>query len=94
MCAVAHLQCSATLIFAKYSSPLLGTAVQDRLAKYSRQQACVAAETPMETCSKYMCAVAHLQCSATLTFAKYISPLFSIAQQYRLIAGLCCCRNT
>ena len=31
MCAVAHLQCSATLIFAKYSSPLLGTAVQDRL---------------------------------------------------------------
>ena len=41
-----------------------------------------------------MCAVAHLQCSATLTFAKYISPLFSIAQQYRLTAGLCCCRNT
>ena len=31
MCAVAHLQCSATLILAKYSSPLLGTAVQDRL---------------------------------------------------------------
>ena len=41
-----------------------------------------------------MCAVAHLQCSATLTFAKYISPLFSIAQQYRLTAELCCCRNT
>ena len=24
MCAVAHLQCSATLIFATYSNPLLG----------------------------------------------------------------------
>ena len=28
MCAVAHLQCSDTLIFAKYSNPLLGTALK------------------------------------------------------------------
>ena len=41
-----------------------------------------------------MCAVAHLQCSATLTLAKYISPLFSIAQQYRLTARNILALNT
>ena len=89
MCAVAHLQCSATLIFAKYSSPLLGTVVQDRLTAGLR-----CCKTPKETCSKYMCAVAHLQCSATLIFATYSNPLLGTAVQDRLTAGLCCCRNT
>ena len=41
-----------------------------------------------------MCAVAHLQCSATLIFAKYSSPLLGTAVQHRLTAGWCCCRNT
>ena len=87
MCAVAHLQCSATLTL-QNTGPLLGTAVQDRLTA-----GCVAAETTMETCFRYMCAVAHLQCSATLIFAKYSSPLLGSVVQYRLTTGLCCCRN-
>ena len=41
-----------------------------------------------------MRAVAHLQCSATLIFAKYSSPLLGTVVQYRLTAGLCCCKNT
>ena len=41
-----------------------------------------------------MCAVAHLQRSATLIFATYSSPLLGTAVQYRLTAGLCCCKKT
>ena len=41
-----------------------------------------------------MCAVAHLQRSATLIFATYSSPLLGTAVQYRLTAGLCCCKNS
>ena len=41
-----------------------------------------------------MCAVAHLQCSATLIFATYSSPLLGTAVQYRLTAGWRCCKNT
>ena len=48
----------------------------------------------METSSKYMRAVAHLQCSATLIFATYSSPLLGTAVQDRLTAGLCCCKDT
>ena len=66
MCAVAPSVGSATLIFAKYSSLLFSIAA----ATQPDSQACIAAETRKETCSKYMCAVAHLQCSATLIFAK------------------------
>ena len=48
----------------------------------------------METCSNYMIAVANLQCSATLIFAKYSTPLLNTAVQDRLTAGLRCCKNT
>ena len=48
----------------------------------------------MEICSNYMIAVANLQCSATLIFAKYSSPLLGTAVQDRLTAGLCCCKKT
>ena len=89
MCAVAHLQCSATLIFATYSNPLLGTAVQDRLTA-----GLCCCRNITKTCSKCMCAVAHLQCSATLIFATYSSPLLGTAVQDRLTAGLCCCKNS
>jgi len=63
------------------------------LCKSSSQQFCVCANTTMEICSSYRCAVTQHQCTATLYLANFIS-LLSAAVQIRLTAGLCRCIYT
>ena len=74
MCAVAHLQCSATLISAKYSSPLLGTAVQHRLtavAKYISLRYCTAiqADSRLVLLQKHLWRLALNTCVQWPTFS-------------------------
>ena len=67
-CAVNQHQCTASLLFAKCSHPLLSAALQDRLA--AGMYHCITAVTPTKLCWSYRCAVTQHQCTATLFFAK------------------------
>ena len=84
-CAVVQHQCSARVLLAKHSCPLLTAAVQNRL-------------TAGLCCCKHTFGDLLLtqECSGptpvTLLLAKYSCPLLSAAVQNRLIAGLCCCK--
>ena len=62
------------------------------LCKPGWQQAWATANTPMDICCWYRCAVAQQQCSATLLLK--ICPLLSAAVQKRLTAGLGHCKYT
>ena len=64
------------------------------LCKTGWQQACANANTPMDICCYYGCAVTQQQCSAKLLLAESNWPLPSFAVQNRLTADLYHCKYT
>ena len=75
-------QCSATLLLAKHSCPLLTAAVQNRL-------------TAGLCCCKYTMEICSQVCSGPTPvplLAMHSCPLLTV--QNRLTAGLCCCKYT
>ena len=84
----APVHCNTVL--GKKQSPLSSAAV----GKTGCQQACVTANTPVEICCSYSCAMTHHKCTATLFLAKAVTTVQCCCMQNRLPAGLYQCKYT
>ena len=82
-----HHQCTSALVRAKKLPCCLVL-----LCKLGSQHACASANTPMDICCSYRCAVKHHQCTAALVKAKKL-PCISLLQT-SLTACFCHCKYT